>query len=37
VCPVILKAAWQKNLEVRKCHEWLKIRGATSHKGEYDG
>ena len=37
VRPVILKAAWQKNLEVRKCHEWLKIRGATSYKGEHDG
>jgi len=28
--PVILKAVWKKNLEVRKEHDWLRIEGATT-------
>tara|TARA_Y100000593_G_scaffold91700_1_gene181251 strand:+ start:102 stop:935 length:834 start_codon:yes stop_codon:yes gene_type:complete len=28
--PKILTAAWEKNLEVRKNHDWKKIEGATS-------
>jgi len=28
--PTIMKAAWEKNLEVRECHDWLDIEGATS-------
>jgi len=28
--PKILIAAWEKNLEVRKNHDWNKIEGATS-------
>lgn len=26
----IMKAAWNKNIEVRKNHDWIKIPGATS-------
>lgn len=33
--PVILKAAWEKNLEVREEHDWLNIEGATT-KGDYN-
>jgi UDPglucose 6-dehydrogenase len=33
VNPVMLKAAWDKNLEVREKHDWLHITGAVS-KGE---
>ena len=31
--PVILQAAWEKNLEVREEHDWLNIEGATT-KGD---
>ena len=31
--PVMLKAAWEKNMNVRKEHDWLKIDGAVT-KGE---
>ena len=31
--PVILKAVWDKNLEVRADKDWLRIEGAVS-KGE---
>lgn len=34
--PSVMKAAWQKNLEVRDEKNWLNIDGATSHKGEQD-
>jgi len=35
VKPVILKAAWQKNLEVREEKDWLAIEGAvTRNKGD---
>jgi nucleotide sugar dehydrogenase len=33
--PVILKASWEKNLEVREEHDWLNIEGATT-KGNYN-
>ena len=32
--PKMLKAAWDKNLEVRKDLNWLSIEGAVSKKGE---
>ena len=32
--PKILKASWDKNLEVRVNHDWLKIDGAVSNKKE---
>lgn len=32
--PTVMCASWQKNLEVRKNHDWLKIEGATSNKKE---
>ena len=28
--PLVLKAAWKKNLEVREIHDWLQIPGAVS-------
>jgi len=28
--PLVLKAAWKKNLEVREVHDWLQIPGAVS-------
>jgi UDPglucose 6-dehydrogenase len=31
--PVMLKASWKKNMEVRKEHDWLNIDGAVT-KGE---
>lgn len=31
VDPVMLEAAWKKNLEVRGEHDWLDIEGATSN------
>ena len=34
VQPTLLKAAWAKNLEVRKNHDWLKIVGAVANKKE---
>ena len=34
--PVILKAAWKKNLQVREEHDWLNIEGAVT-KGEKHG
>ena len=30
VNPTVLKAVWEKNLEVREEHDWLSIEGATS-------
>ena len=30
--PTVMSASWQKNLEVRENHDWLKIEGATSNK-----
>ena len=33
VKPIILKAAWEKNLEVREEQDWLKIEGAVTTKG----
>lgn len=30
--PKIMKAVWQKNLEIRKNRDWLDIKGATSSK-----
>ena len=30
VNPTVIKAAWEKNLEVREEHDWLSIEGATS-------
>ena len=30
--PMMLKAAWQKNLEVRDNKNWLRIDGATTKK-----
>jgi nucleotide sugar dehydrogenase len=32
--PTMFKAAWDKNIEVRKNKDWLKIEGAFSNKGE---
>tara|TARA_B100001123_G_scaffold437566_1_gene570040 strand:- start:27828 stop:28685 length:858 start_codon:yes stop_codon:yes gene_type:complete len=34
VDPKILKAAWDKNLEVRKNHDWTSIEGAVSILGD---
>ena len=28
--PKVMRAAWDKNLEVRKNHDWKEISGATS-------
>jgi UDPglucose 6-dehydrogenase len=30
VDPMIMRAAWEKNLEVRQKHDWLDIKGAVS-------
>lgn len=30
ISPTMLRAAWEKNLEVREEHDWLDIEGATS-------
>jgi nucleotide sugar dehydrogenase len=30
VSPTVLKAVWDKNMEVREDHDWLDIEGATS-------
>ncbi len=30
--PTVMAAAWEKNLEVRKNQDWLKIKGAVSKK-----
>ena len=30
VKPTVLKAVWEKNMEVREDHDWLDIDGATS-------
>ena len=30
--PTVLQAVWEKNLEVREEHDWLKIEGATSER-----
>ena len=30
--PTVMTAAWEKNLEVRKNQDWLKIKGAVSKK-----
>ena len=32
VQPTVMSAAWEKNLEVRKNQDWLKIKGAVSKK-----
>jgi len=29
--PTVMKAAWDKNLEVRQNHDWEKIKGAVSN------
>jgi len=34
VDPTVMKAAWQKNLEVREKQNWLDIDGAVSNKKE---
>jgi UDPglucose 6-dehydrogenase len=34
VDPTLMKAAWQKNLEVREKHDWLDIKGAVSRQEE---
>lgn len=34
VAPTMLKAAWEKNLEVRREHDWLHIKGVVSNKKE---
>ena len=34
VNPLMMQAAWNKNLEVRKEKNWLHIDGAVSNKGE---
>jgi UDPglucose 6-dehydrogenase len=31
--PVMLKAAWEKNLQVRKDQDWLEIRQSASRRG----
>ena len=28
--PIMLKASWKKNMEVRQQHDWLKIEGAVT-------
>lgn len=32
--PTIMKAVWEKNIEVRECRDWLEIKGATSNNKE---
>ena len=32
VTPTVLKAAWDKNLEVRKFFDWAEIQGAVTSK-----
>ena len=34
--PTVMKASWEKNLEVRQNHDWLKIEGATSNSKKGD-
>tara|TARA_R110000824_G_scaffold8338_2_gene37688 strand:+ start:3708 stop:4562 length:855 start_codon:yes stop_codon:yes gene_type:complete len=35
--PTVMKAAWEKNLEVRSVYDWKDIKGAVTDKGENDG
>ena len=35
VNPDVMKASWNKNLEVRNNHDWLKIKGATSENSNF--
>lgn len=30
VSPIMFRAAWEKNIEVREEHDWEEIIGATS-------
>ena len=32
VSPIMLRAAWNKNLDVREEHDWLRIEGAVSKR-----
>lgn len=32
--PALMKAAWEKNIEVREEQNWLHIKGATTNKGK---
>tara|TARA_R110002110_G_scaffold33151_4_gene113887 strand:- start:705 stop:1562 length:858 start_codon:yes stop_codon:yes gene_type:complete len=37
VDPKVMKAVWQKNLEVRDHYDWKNIDGAVTKKGEING
>lgn len=37
VSPMIMKAVWEKNLEVRQHHDWIEIEGAVSKGGNING
>ena len=37
VFPTIMRAAWTKNLEVRRAHDWTEIEGAVSNKEKRNG
>lgn len=32
--PIMLEAAWEKNMQIRQNHDWLNIKGAVSKKEE---
>jgi len=32
VDPLVMEAAWRKNLQVREVHDWVHIKGAVSRK-----
>jgi len=34
--PVVMKATWEKNMEVREVHDWLDIKGAVSGQDEIE-
>jgi len=35
--PTIMRAAWEKNMEVRTNHDWIAIEGAIQNLGEEHG
>ena len=37
VFPTVMRAAWTKNLEVRRTHDWNDIEGAVSKKEQKNG
>ena len=35
--PTVMKAAWKKNLEVRKEYDWKDIKGAVNKRERKNG